>query len=128
MVDIEFVAQFLQLVHAGKDPAIVSTETEKALVAARDAGLLSPDDGDLLINALRLYQALTQILRLALDDLFDPATAARGLLDRLAKAAELPDFATLDRHLRETQGLVRAAFERLIGKVSSNSDRLLRQE
>jgi glutamate-ammonia-ligase adenylyltransferase len=118
MVDIEFVAQYLQLVHAHTHPAIRSTETERVLVAARDAGLLPADDAELLLNALKLYQSLTQILRLALDDLFDPAAASRGLLERLAKAAELPDFATLDRHLRETQAAVRLVFERLIGTVS----------
>jgi len=119
----------VQLVHAKKHPALVSTETERTLIAARDAGLLSGDDGDLLLNALRLYQALTQILRLALADLFDPATAARGLLDRLAKAAELPDFATLDRHLRETQGAARGAFERLVGAVpKARPTATLRQE
>jgi glutamate-ammonia-ligase adenylyltransferase len=66
---------------------------------------------------LRLYAALIQILRLCVDGLFKPDEAPRGLLDRLARAADLPDFPRLDAHVRETERAVRASFERLIGPV-----------
>ena len=72
------------------------------LAAAAKAGLLPADEADILLPALRLYQALIQILRLCVDGVFEPEEAPRGLLDRLARAGELPDFATLDRHLRAT--------------------------
>ena len=118
LVDIEFIAQSLLLVHAHRYPVLISTETEAVLVAAAAAaGLLSPADADILLPALRLYQALIQIIRLCLDAPFDPATAPRALLDRLARAGELPDFATLDAHLRATETAVRGIFERLIGTV-----------
>ncbi|MEO8669596.1 MAG: bifunctional [glutamine synthetase] adenylyltransferase/[glutamine synthetase]-adenylyl-L-tyrosine phosphorylase, partial [Bauldia sp.] len=117
LVDIEFVAQHLQLLHAAGDPAIVLTETEASLTAAAKAGLLPAAEADTLLPALRLYQSLTQILRLCLDGAFDPDVATRGLLDRLALAAEMPDFPTLDRHVRDTEAAVRASFERLVGKV-----------
>jgi glutamate-ammonia-ligase adenylyltransferase len=117
MVDVEFIAQFLQLVQAAAHPELISTETEAVLAAATRAGLLTPGDSDTLIPALRLYQALTQLLRLSIDDRFDPKAAPAALLKHLADAADLPDFATLDRHLRDTEAAVRSAFERLIGKV-----------
>jgi glutamate-ammonia-ligase adenylyltransferase len=66
---------------------------------------------------LKLYQALTQVLRLCVDGLFEPEAASRGLRDLLARSGELPDFATLDRHVVDTEAAVRAAFERLIGSV-----------
>jgi glutamate-ammonia-ligase adenylyltransferase len=119
LVDIEFVAQALQLIHAAKHPEIVSTETSVVLAAAAKAGVLAPVDADVLVPALSLYQALIQILRLCVDGVFDPATAPRELLDRLAKAADLPDFATLDAHLRETEKGVRAAFGRVVGELGS---------
>ena len=87
------------------------------LTAAAKAGLLPPREADILLPALRLYQALTQILRLCVDGLFEPEESPNGLLDLLARAGELPDFATLDRHVRDTEEAVRASFERLIGKV-----------
>jgi glutamate-ammonia-ligase adenylyltransferase len=117
LVDIEFIAQLLQLIHAAEHPAILSTETEAALTAAAKAGLLPAGEAETLLAALRLYQALTQVLRLCLDGPFEPAAASRGLLNRLAEAGEMPDFATLDRHIRDTEAAARAAFERFVGKV-----------
>jgi glutamate-ammonia-ligase adenylyltransferase len=117
LVDIEFVAQYLQLLHGRDHPAILSTETEAALAAAAGAGLLPADEADVLLPALRLWQALTQILRLCVDGPFKPEEASRGLLGRLAEAGELPDFATLDAHVRATEKAVRESFERLVGPV-----------
>jgi glutamate-ammonia-ligase adenylyltransferase len=117
LVDIEFVAQYLALTHGAKHPEILSPETETVLVNAAKAGLLPAGDAETLLPALRLTQALTQILRLCVDGLFDPKTAPGGLLDLLARAGELPDFARLDRHLRDTERAVRGSFEGLIGKV-----------
>jgi glutamate-ammonia-ligase adenylyltransferase len=36
-------------------------------------------------------------------------------------AAELPDFATLDAHVRATEAAVRASFERVLGKVPAKA-------
>jgi glutamate-ammonia-ligase adenylyltransferase len=119
LVDIEFIAQALLLVNAHRCPALISTETAAVLAAAASAGLLAGADADILLPALRLYSALIQIVRLCLDTPFDPETAPRGLLDRLARAGELPDFATLDAHLKATEAAVRGVFERLIGKVGT---------
>ncbi len=117
LVDIEFIAQALLLVNAHRSPQLISTETESVLTAAATAGLLSPADADILLPALGLYQALIQIVRLCLDQPFDPDSAPRALLERLARAGELPDFATLDAHVRATETAVRGTFERLIGRV-----------
>src|SRR5206468_2688467 len=102
LVDIEFIAQYLQLLHAHEHSALVSTETESVLSAAAKAGLLPEADADILLPALRLYQALIQILRLCVDGRFQPESAPRGLLQLLARAGELPDFATLDAYVKDT--------------------------
>ncbi len=117
LVDIEFIAQALQLVHAAGHPELASTESEVTLAAAAEAGLLPRPEADLLIAALRLQQGLFQILRLCIDGIFRPEEAPRALLERLAAAAELPDFARLDAYLRETQAGVRQIFERTIGAL-----------
>ncbi|WP_035831258.1 bifunctional [glutamine synthetase] adenylyltransferase/[glutamine synthetase]-adenylyl-L-tyrosine phosphorylase [Kaistia adipata] len=116
-IDIEFITQYLQLVHGAEHPEILDAETEVALAAASRTGLLSPTDAEILLPALRLYQKLVLVLRLGVDGPFNPAEAPRGLLGLLARAGELPDFATLDAHVQATQKDVRAAFERIIGKV-----------
>jgi len=117
LIDVEFIAQYLQLCHAHDRSSLVATDTESALTAAAEAGLLPAAAADILLPSLRLYQSLTQILRLCVDGRFWPGVAPRGLLSMLAKAGGLPDFATLDAHLRETEGAVRRSFEQLVGKI-----------
>ena len=115
LVDVEFIAQYLQLVHAAAHPDILDVSTAKALEKAARRGVLAPEDAEILRPAVRLYQNLTQILRLCLTQKFEPAKAGPGLLGLLARAADLPDFATLDAHLTETQQQVRACFLRILG-------------
>ncbi len=117
LIDLEFIAQYLQLVHAHEKPDILDTSTVRALDKAARLGLLSADDADVLRPAVRLYQNLTQILRLCLPGPFDPKSAGPGLLSLLARAADVPDFATLEAHLAETQAKVRASFVRILGKA-----------
>jgi len=117
LVDIEFVAQFLELVHGAEHPQIVNVETEAALAAAARLGLLPAAEARTLLQALSLYQRVTQILRLCVTGPFKAEEAPRGLLNLLARSGDLPDFPTLDAHLRTTQSEVRQAFERVIGKV-----------
>jgi glutamate-ammonia-ligase adenylyltransferase len=117
VVDIEFVAQYLQLLHAAAHPSVLSVDTETSLIAAARESLLPAAEADILLPAHRLYQNLSQVLRLSVESTFRPDEAPRGLLRLLARAAELPDFATLDAHLRETEAAVRKSFERLVGKV-----------
>ena len=71
----------------------------------------------MLRPAIRLYQALTQVLRLAVDGRFVPAEAPGGVLAAMARAAEMPDFGGLEAHLVETQRAVRESFERVVGLV-----------
>lgn len=117
LIDIEFVAQALQLVHAHKHPDILDTNTLRVLDKAAAAGLLKAEDADVLRSACRFYQRLTQILRLCLVDRFDPATGSPGLKRLLARAGELPDFVTLNAHLGEMQKAVRKSFVRVVGPI-----------
>jgi len=115
LVDIEFIAQYLQLVHAAGVPEILDTSTARVLDKAWRLGLLSTQDAEVLRPAVRLYHDLTQVLRLCLPGLFDPKAAAPGLIGLLARAADVPDFATLDATVTETEAKVRKSFERILG-------------
>jgi glutamate-ammonia-ligase adenylyltransferase len=115
LIDLEFIAQYLQLVHAHDRPEILDTSTARVLDKAWRLGLLPAEEADVLRPAAVLYHNLTQILRLCLPGPFDPKTAGAGLLGLLARAADLPNFATLDAHLAETQQKVRASFKRIVG-------------
>ena len=116
LVDIEFIAQYLQLVHANEKPEILDTSTVRVLEKAWSLRLIEREDADVLRAAVQLYQDLTQIVRLCLPGPFEPKTAASGLLQLLARAADVPDFATLDATLIDMQARVRASFVRVLGK------------
>jgi glutamate-ammonia-ligase adenylyltransferase len=115
LTDIEFIAQYLQLVHAAEHPEILDPSTARVLERAARLGLLSAEDSEVLRPAVQLYQNLSQILRLCLSGPFDPKKTDPGLLRLLARAADVPDFATLDAYVTETQAKVRQRFELLLG-------------
>ncbi|ODS03947.1 hypothetical protein AUC71_06920 [Methyloceanibacter marginalis] len=64
LVDMEFLAQFFQIVSAAEHPNVLDQNTELALTKLSAAGVLSPADAEILIPAARLYHTLTQVLRL----------------------------------------------------------------
>jgi glutamate-ammonia-ligase adenylyltransferase len=115
LIDIEFIAQYLQLVHAHDRPGILDTSTARVLDKARALSVLSIEDAEILRPAVRLYQALTQILRLCLPGPFEPKKAGPDLLRLLARAADVPDFASVEATLIDTQAKVREAFVRILG-------------
>ena len=115
LIDIEFIAQYLQLIHAAQRPDILDPSTTQVLDKAWHLGVLKPEDAEVLRRAVRLYHDLTQVLRLCLSGPFNPTTAAPGLVRLLARAADVPDFATLDAFVAEMQAKVRASFNRILG-------------
>jgi glutamate-ammonia-ligase adenylyltransferase len=117
LVDLEFIAQYLQLVHAAALPDILDTSTAGVFDNAARLGVLAVEDAEVLRPATRLYHDLTQILRLCLPGPLDPKTAGAGLLGLLVRAADVPDFATLDAHVAETQAKVRRCFEKILGQA-----------
>ena len=117
LVDIEFIAQYLQLIHAHTLPDILDTSTIRVLEKAQSLGVLAVEDAEILRTAVQLYHDLTQILRLCLPGAFDPKTAGSGLLRLLARAADVPDFATLDATLTDMQIKVRESFVRILGNT-----------
>ena len=114
LVDIEFVAQALQLVHAASRPELLKTNTGAALTALQTAGILDREQAAILVHAASLQQALTQILKIAVDTTLDPETASEGLKALLLRAAGLPDFALLEGELIRAQKAVRAVFDGII--------------
>jgi glutamate-ammonia-ligase adenylyltransferase len=114
IIDIEFIAQYLTLVHAHSCPGLLRTETAAKLAAALHAGYLSPEAGDALIHAHQLYTRFTQMQRLTLGSEADPAAAAEGVKRRLAGAVDVPDFERAETQIAETARGVRAIFQELL--------------
>ncbi len=114
LVDLEFIAQHLQLVTAAAHPSVLDTNTLTALEKLTGAGVLGADTCAQLTEAGRLLHDLTQIVRLSLDDGFDPQTAPEGLKQLLARAGGTESFEALEIRLKALLDGVYRAFEALI--------------
>jgi [glutamine synthetase] adenylyltransferase / [glutamine synthetase]-adenylyl-L-tyrosine phosphorylase len=114
IVDIDFIAQYLQLVHAAEKPDILDVSTLHVLDNAARLGVLAPSSAEILRSAARLYQDLTQILRLCVSEKFNPETAGEGLLRIMARAGDAPDSSSLQARVKDTQAEVRRVFRSLI--------------
>ncbi len=114
LVDVEFIAQYLQLVHAADHPEVLDPNTLEAYRKLRGAGLLAAEHAEVLIAATRLLHDLTQILRLCLEGRFNPAAAPSGLKQLLAKAGDAATFAKLEERLRANLDSVSKLFRQLV--------------
>jgi glutamate-ammonia-ligase adenylyltransferase len=119
MVDIDFIAQYLQLVHAHDKPDILDVSTVQVLENAARLGVLPHSEAEILRAAARLYHDLTQILRLCVSDRFKPETAGTDLQRVMARAGDAPDFSSLEARVKETQSEVRRVFSALLEGKSS---------
>ena len=125
LLELEFVAQFLQLRHAHAAPGVRTTATGEVFRRAAALGLLPRARAALLQDALHLYQSLQAVLRLSLTDRLNPGEAPRGLLEALVRAtADDPQapvtvraFDTLQDRLVRTQQGVRETFDELCPPV-----------
>jgi glutamate-ammonia-ligase adenylyltransferase len=114
LVDLEFIAQYLQLKYASAHPQVLDQSTIEAYRKLRDAGVLAPAHAEILMPAMRLLHDLTQILRLCLEEPFDPATAPSGLKELLANAGDAASFAELEHRLRLTLANIAGLFDEII--------------
>jgi [glutamine synthetase] adenylyltransferase / [glutamine synthetase]-adenylyl-L-tyrosine phosphorylase len=115
IVDIDFIAQYLQLVHAADKPDILDVSTRHVLDNAARLGVLPQSAVEVLRSAAHLYHDLTQILRLCVSERFKPETSGEDLLRVLARAGDAPDFSSLQARVKETQSEVRRVFRELVG-------------
>ena len=115
LVDIEFICQYLQLVHGEAHPELLNTHTRTALMRFAETDLLPPGVADMLVRAIGLHHNLTQVIRVCVEGVFNPAEASPGLRSLLARAGDAPDFPALEAELIDTQRKVREAFETIVG-------------
>jgi glutamate-ammonia-ligase adenylyltransferase len=113
LVDVEFAAQHLQLIHAaGGGP--LRPHTAEALRAMAEAGLADPAAIVALTAAWRLQQDLSQVLKLAFEDEVDPADEPKGFQARLARAGAVRRFRDLEARLTAVRATALAALNVLV--------------
>ncbi|MGH6814962.1 MAG: bifunctional [glutamine synthetase] adenylyltransferase/[glutamine synthetase]-adenylyl-L-tyrosine phosphorylase, partial [Hyphomicrobiaceae bacterium] len=111
LVDIEFMVQYLQLIHAADHPGVLSQNTLTASIELDRAGLLPDPAAAELIPAARLLEDLTQILRLCLDGPFVPDGAPDGLKEVLARVAGAPSFQHLEAEVGNQESVIAKSYQ-----------------
>jgi len=109
LVDIEFAAQATILSHAAADLSFGEANTGRALFKLGERGWLAPAAAQALLEAWRLQSRLAQMIALGATVPFEPKAARAPFRAKLAAAAELPDFGTLEAALAAAQSAARAA-------------------
>ena len=114
LVDLEFLAQYLQLRHAHERPDVLSMHSDLVFGRLAEAGLIGPSAAHTLIDATKLMRAVQGFLRLTAGADFDEDAAPVELKDSLARAAGCPDFAALKDSLIATAQSVLELYEAMI--------------
>ena len=118
LLDLEFIAQYLQLREAHRHPDVLDGNTAEAFRKLGAAGVLDEEEARFLAVATRIWRNLQGLLRLTVGRGFDPDAAPEALKRRLARTGRAVDFPTLERNLEKMSETVRAAFARHIGEPS----------
>jgi glutamate-ammonia-ligase adenylyltransferase len=114
LVDMEFLCQFLQLVHAGDGKDVLRRNTGEGFAALAEAGVLPADQATPLIAAYRYMSALSQIVRLCLEERIEVEALPEGLAATLARSVDAPTLAIASDRLLEHQALVRSLYREII--------------
>jgi len=118
MIDVEFIAQYLQLRHAAENAEVLHPATAEALRRLADAGYLDPPAADDLIAAARLWHRLLGMLRLTVGGVVEAENLGGGLARSMVTAGGVGDVDELQRLVTSTAERVRTHFVRLIGDPS----------
>jgi glutamate-ammonia-ligase adenylyltransferase len=121
LVDVEFIAQALQLTVAASVPHVLSANTGEALERLAAAGALEPAAFTRLRQAWRAWTDLRQTLRICVAGAFDPDQAPPPLRQRLTALLGASDFAALETMMRAIQAAVRADFVQIVGPLGDGS-------
>jgi len=114
LVDIEFLAQTLQLVHGAAHPTVRRTGTRHALVTLARAGALRPADATQLTDHYTALRTISLALRLFGARPSDTLDIAGPMPTRVARALDYPDREALLADYRRRTDAVRATYERLL--------------
>ncbi|WP_043359004.1 bifunctional [glutamine synthetase] adenylyltransferase/[glutamine synthetase]-adenylyl-L-tyrosine phosphorylase [Belnapia sp. F-4-1] len=120
LIEVEFIAQALQLAHAPREPRVLATTTRTALARLGQHGVLPAEEAATLIAADRLWRTVLGLVRLTIGksrDVALPAPAEAALLRAVAPLLDPRpvDLAALRAQMQDMAGTVRAIFERRVG-------------
>ncbi len=114
MIDIEFIAQYLQLRHAHRHPDVLSTDTVDALGRLAAAGCLDRTAAGDLIDAMTLWRRLQGTVRLAFGGGVAGRDQSPARREFVARALGMADHAALERTSLAAADRTRRHFEEIV--------------
>jgi len=124
MVDVEFITQYLQLLHADRCPELRQQNTIHLLKNMIDCSILPQDDGDLLIEGYKFLRRIENKLRLLYDQSINELSAYNKGFRKAARSlgygrqGEQPEQEFLNEYHQVTEG-IRALLEKYLNPEGS---------
>jgi [glutamine synthetase] adenylyltransferase / [glutamine synthetase]-adenylyl-L-tyrosine phosphorylase len=113
--DVEFVVQYLQLIHGGEQPAVRSFNTLDALVRLADCGFLHADEYRLLTDGYVFLRTVEHALQLMHNEQTHELPEDETELGLLARRLDFPATEPFLAHYRQHRESVRAVYDRYLG-------------
>jgi len=116
LLDLEFIAQGLQLTTAADAPSILHRPTATVFEELAARGHMEREIAQALAETTRMFQDVESLFRLCLEGAPSEESIPAGLVRALTRVANMPDLATLRAELAVREQYVLARYEELIGR------------
>ena len=121
LVDLDFLAQYLELRHAAEHPEVIAASTGTAFARLAAAGLIGGALAQRLIETTTLLRNLQNVLRLTVAERFDEAAAPDSLKASLAEAGGCADFRSLKERLIASAQMAYEAYNEIIEQPAAEA-------
>ena len=119
MVDVEFIAQYLQLRYGFRYPELRTTSTIEALTQSSILGLVPEVFAETLVSGYRFLRKLENRLRIIHDHSVNDLSGSRNYMNKLARRLGY------DSDLKNPGAALISDYEEVVGKVRDCYDRVL---
>lgn len=117
LFDIDFVAQYLALLHAAARPDLLAPHPAEMLRRMAEAGLIERADAECLQATRTLLSDVQSLLRLTLNGdeaAFDETSAPEGQRRLIAATEDAADLTSLKARIAAEAAAARAIYERIV--------------
>lgn len=114
LIDLEFIAQFLQLKHAHKHPDILNVNTKRVFSQLIKEQIITEQEGQKFTEAITLFLSLQSLLRLASDNISDRFFMSEAIKQELVRLTDYSSFEEIEQTLTNTQQQVNTYFKEKI--------------
>ena len=128
IIDIEFIAQYLQLRHAHEHPGILSTNTIAAITLAAEKGLIGKQECKQLVEGAGMWHRIQGLLRMCFKETFTEEKASTSLRQKMASTCGATDFDDLKTKIETSAERIAEIFHQQIIAPAQQAEKNLKPE